>query len=296
MSNETKQESSTGDIVNLMSVDVQRLQDLVQNLQIIWSGPFQIFLCLYSLHGLIGNSMWAGVAIMVVMIPLNAVIARIQKSLQKTQMKNKDERSRLINEILNNIKSLKLYGWEQPYLQRLNHVRNEKELKNLKKMGIFSAFSNFTWTLAPFLVSCSTFAVFVLTEKNRSLSTDLVFPALSLFNLLSFPLAVVPMVITNIVEAQVAVSRLTKFLTGTELQEDAVIKAPRVSKIGETAVSISNGTFLWSKAKGDLNYKVALSNINLSAKKGHLDCIVGKVGSGKSSIIQAVLGDLYKLA
>ncbi|KAG2736015.1 hypothetical protein G9P44_000105 [Scheffersomyces stipitis] len=295
LSNETKQESSTGDIVNLMSVDVQRLQDLVQNLQIIWSGPFQIFLCLYSLHGLIGNSMWAGVAIMVVMIPLNAVIARIQKSLQKTQMKNKDERSRLINEILNNIKSLKLYGWEQPYLQRLNHVRNEKELKNLKKMGIFSAFSNFTWTLAPFLVSCSTFAVFVLTEKNKSLSTDLVFPALSLFNLLSFPLAVVPMVITNIVEAQVAVSRLTKFLTGTELQEDAVIKAPRVSKIGETAVSISNGTFLWSKAKGDSNYKVALSNINLSAKKGHLDCIVGKVGSGKSSIIQAVLGDLYKL-
>ncbi|KAK6454241.1 P-loop containing nucleoside triphosphate hydrolase protein [Scheffersomyces xylosifermentans] len=295
LSNETKQESSTGDIVNLMSVDVQRLQDLVQNLQIIWSGPFQIFLCLYSLYGLIGNSMWAGVAIMIIMIPLNAVIARVQKRLQKTQMKNKDERSRLISEILNNIKSLKLYGWEQPYLQRLNHVRNEKELKNLRKMGIFSAFTNFTWTLAPFLVSCSTFAVFVLTQKDKSLSTDIVFPALSLFNLLSFPLAVVPMVITNIVEAQVAIARLTKFLTGTELQSDAVVKAPRVTKVGDTAVSITNGTFLWSKAKGDQNYKVALSNINLNAKKGHLDCIVGRVGSGKSSIIQAILGDLYKL-
>ena len=132
LSNESKQESSTGDIVNLMSVDVQRLQDLVQNLQIIWSGPFQILLCLYSLHELIGNAMWAGVAIMIIMIPLNAVIARTQKRLQKTQMKYKDERSRLINEILNNIKSLKLYGWEQPYLKQLNYVRNEKELKNLK--------------------------------------------------------------------------------------------------------------------------------------------------------------------
>ena len=68
------------------------------------------------------------------MIPLNAVIARTQKRLQKTQMKYKDERSRLINEILNNIKSLKLYGWEQPYLKQLNYVRNEK-LKNLKKWG-----------------------------------------------------------------------------------------------------------------------------------------------------------------
>jgi ATP-binding cassette subfamily C (CFTR/MRP) protein 1 len=294
LSNDTRQESSTGDIVNLMSVDVQRLQDLVQNLQIIWSGPFQIVLCLYSLHGLLGNSMWAGVVIMVIMIPLNAAIARYQKKLQKIQMKNKDERSSLISEILNNIKSLKLYGWENPYLHKLNYVRNEKELSNLKRIGVFSAFSNFTWGLAPFLVSCSTFAVFVYTEK-KGLTTDLVFPALTLFNLLSFPLAVVPMTITNIVEAQVAISRLTKFLTGSELQQDAVIKLPRATNKGDTAVVIKNGTFLWSKAKGDQNYKVALSNINLVAKKGELDCIVGRVGSGKSSIIQAILGDLYKL-
>lgn len=295
LSNETKQASNTGDIVNLMSVDVQRLQDLVQNLQIIWSGPFQIIICLYSLHGLLGNSMWAGVAIMVIMIPLNAVIARYQKKLQKTQMKFKDERSRLISEILNNIKSLKLYSWEHPYLEKLNHVRNDKELANLKRMGIFGAVSNFTWTLAPFLVSCCTFGLFVLTRKDVSLSTDIVFPALSLFNLLSFPLAVVPMVITNVVEAQVAVSRLTKFLTSSELQENAVIRAPRAEKVGDVAVSVKDGTFLWSKQKGEESYKVALSNINLEVKKGELDCIVGRVGSGKSSIIQSLLGDLYKL-
>ncbi|CAK9442267.1 uncharacterized protein LODBEIA_P60100 [Lodderomyces beijingensis] len=294
LSNESKQESSTGDIVNLMSVDVQRLQDLVQNLQIIWSGPFQIVICLYSLHGLIGNAMWAGVAIMLIMIPLNAVIAKTQKKLQKTQMKYKDKRSRLINEILNNIKSLKLYAWEMPYLERLDHVRNDLELQNLKKMGIFMATANFTWNLAPFLVSCSTFAVFVLTQK-KSLSTDLVFPALSLFNLLTFPLAVVPMVITNIVEAQVAIGRLTKYFTSSELQGNAVTKLPPAKNIGDVALSIKNGTFLWSKANGEQNYKVALSNINLTSKKGQLDCIVGKVGSGKSSIIQAILGDLYKL-
>lgn len=295
LSNETKQESSTGDIVNLMSVDVQRLQDLVQNLQIIWSGPFQIILCLLSLHNLLGRAMWAGVGIMLIMIPLNGVIAKYQKKLQKRQMKNKDERSRLISEILNNIKSLKLYGWEHPYLGKLSHVRNEKELRNLKKMGVFGAVSVFTWNLAPFLVSCSTFSVFLLFEKDKTLLTDIVFPALALFNLLSFPLSVVPMVITNIVEAQVALSRLTKFLTSSEIQTDAVIKAPRVNKLGEVAVSVKNGTFLWSKNKNDDNYKVALSQISFESRKGNLDCIVGKVGSGKSSLIQAFLGDLYKL-
>lgn len=295
LSNETKQETNTGDIVNLMSVDVQRLQDLVQNLQMFWSGPFQIFLCLYSLYGFLGNSMWGGIAIMVIMIPINGVIAKYQKKLQKTQMKYKDERTRLISEILNNIKSLKLYGWEHPYLKKLNHVRNDKELNNLRFMGIFGAASNFSWNLAPFLVSCCTFGIFVLTQKDVSLSTDIVFPALSLFNLLSFPLAMIPMVITNVVEAQVAVSRLTKFLTASELQDSAVSKAPRAENIGDVAVSVKNGTFLWSKLKGEEAYKVSLSNINIEAKKGELDCIVGKVGSGKSSIIQAILGDLYKL-
>ena len=295
LSNETKQESSTGDIVNLMSVDVQRLQDLVQNLQIICSGPFQIILCLLSLHSLLGKAMWAGVGVMLIMIPLNGVIAKYQKKLQKRQMKNKDERSRLISEILNNIKSLKLYGWEHPYLGKLSHVRNEKELRNLKTMGVFGAVSVFTWNLAPFLVSCSTFSVFLLFEKNKTLLTDIVFPALALFNLLSFPLSVVPMVITNIVEAQVALSRLTKFLTSSEIQSDAVIKAPRANRLGDVAVSVKNGTFLWSKNKNDDNYKVALSQINFVSRKGNLDCIVGKVGSGKSSLIQAFLGDLYKL-
>lgn len=295
LSNETKQASNTGDIVNLMSVDVQRLQDLVQNLQIIWSGPFQIILCLYSLHGLLGNSMWAGVFIMIFMIPLNAVIARYQKRLQKTQMKFKDARSRLVSEILNNMKSLKLYGWEMPYMKKLNYVRNDQELNNLKRMGVFGAVSMSSWSLAPFLVSCSTFGIFVLSNRDRSLLTDIVFPALSLFNLLSFPLAVVPMVITNVVEAQVAVSRLVKFLTSSELQPNAVTRLPRAENIGDTAVSVKNGTFLWSKQRGDESYKVALSNINLEVKKGQLDCIVGRVGCGKSSILQSLLGDLYRL-
>lgn len=296
LSNDAKQQSNTGDIVNLMSVDIQRIQDLVQYVQIAWSGPFQIFLCLYSLHGLLGNSMWIGVLIMIVMIPLNSLLARYQKKLQKTQMKYKDERSRLTSEILNNIKSLKLYGWEIPYLKKLNHVRNDKELKNLQKIGIFSALTVMLWNFSPTLVSCSTFGVFILIEKGKTLSTDLVFPALALFNLLSFPLAVIPQVISNVIEAQVSLERLHKFLHGSELQEDAIEKFPPVKNNGDVAVSINDGTFLWEKPKSETSEKFSLSNINLRARKGELDCIVGKVGCGKSSLVQAILGDLYKLS
>jgi len=291
LSNEERGNQATGDIVNLMSVDVQRLQDLTQFGSILWSGPFQIILCLTSLHQLLGNSMWIGVFIMIIMIPLNSLIMRYLKSLQKIQMKNKDERSRVISEILNNIKSLKLYGWEKPYKEKLNNVRNNKELKNLKKMGVVLAFANFQFNIAPFLVSCSTFAVFVLTQ-DKPLSTDIVFPALTLFNLLSFPLAVIPMAITAFVEASVAVGRLTKFLTSEELQPDAVNYLPKAVKMGDVAVEVKNGTFVWQRKP---EYKIALSNVNFVAKKGEMACIVGKVGSGKSALIQSILGDLYRL-
>ncbi len=292
LSNEERAISNTGDIVNLMSVDTQRLQDLAQFLQMIWSGPFQLILCLVSLYNLLGNSMWAGVAITAIMIPLNARIARYQKDLQKKQMKNKDQRTRLISEILNNIKSLKLYGWEKPFQKRLLYVRNEKELKTLKQIGIFNALFSFLWSCVPFLVSSSTFALFVLTQ-NEPLSTDIVFPALTLFNLLSFPLGVIPMVVTSLIEANVSISRLTNFFTSNEVQIDSIIHLDKANKIGDDSVIISDGTFLWKKEID--SYKIALQNINYIAKKGELSCIVGKVGSGKSAFLQSILGELHKL-
>nr|QFR37211.1 ABC transporter [Cyberlindnera americana] len=291
LSNEARSEKATGDIVNLMSVDTQRIQDLANMGAILWSGPFQIILCLYSLHGLLGNSMWVGVVIMIILIPFNSVVMRYMKTLHKQQMKNKDERTRVIGEILNNIKSLKLYGWEKPYKEKLNYVRNEKELKNLRKMSKVQAYMSFQFNIAPFLVSCSTFAVFLWIE-NRPLTTDLVFPALTLFNLLSFPLAVIPMSISSFVEAQVSLGRLTSFLTAEELQPDAVTHATKALKKGDASVEVKNGTFLWQRKP---EYKVALQNVNFSANKGELTCIVGRVGSGKSALIQSILGDLNRI-
>lgn len=290
LSTEDRGKKTTGDIVNLMSVDTQRLQDLTQYGQTLWSGPFQIVLCLASLHNLLGNSMWAGVAIMIIMIPINGLASKYQKQLQAKQMKTKDMRTRLTNELLTNIKSLKLYGWEIPFTEKLNKVRNDMELKNLKDIGIFMGLINFLWSSTPYFVSCSTFAIYVLTNK-KPLTTDMVFPALNLFNLLTFPLAVFPMVISSMIEASVAINRLTSFFVMDEIQPDAVIHLENASVIGEESVSISNGTFLWQRKP---TYKIALSDVNFTAHKGELSCIVGKVGTGKSAFLQAILGDLHK--
>jgi ABC-type bacteriocin/lantibiotic exporter with double-glycine peptidase domain len=180
LSNEGRAAKTTGDIVNYMAVDGQRLQDVAQFAQQLWSAPFQIIICMVSLYQLVGWSMLAGVGVMIIMMPLNGFIARIMRSLQKQQMKNKDARSRLIAEIINNMKSIKLYAWGSAFMNKLNFVRNEQELKNLRKIGATQAFANFAWNTAPFFVCCLTFTVFVLTQ-DRPLSTDIVFPALGMY-------------------------------------------------------------------------------------------------------------------
>ncbi|OLN93990.1 Metal resistance protein YCF1-like protein 1 [Colletotrichum chlorophyti] len=290
LSNEGRASKTTGDIVNYMAVDAQRLQDLTQFAQQVWSAPFQIIICMVSLYQLVGWSMLAGIAVMIIMMPAHGFIARIMRNLQKEQMKNKDKRSRLINEIINNMKSIKLYAWGTAFMNKLNFVRNDLELKNLRKIGATQAFANFTWSTAPFFVSCSTFTVFVLTQ-DRPLTSDIVFPSLALFNLLTFPLAVLPMVITSIVEASVAVGRLTSFLTAEEIQSDAITVKPAPEEMGEESVIIRDGAFSWNRHEN----KEVLKNIDYTAYKGELSCVVGRVGAGKSSFLQTILGDLWKI-
>lgn len=290
LSNEGRATKSTGDIVNYMAVDTQRLSDLTQFLQQLWSAPFQIILCLASLYQLLGYSFVAGIGVMILMIPVNGLIARFLKRYQKVQMKNKDARTRLTTEILNNMKAIKLYAWGSAFMNKLSYIRNDQELVTLRKIGAVQALATFTWSTTPFLVSCSTFAVFVLTQ-DKPLSTDIVFPGLTLFNLITFPLAVLPMLITSIIEATVAIGRLTDYLTAEELQDDAVKREAPVTENGEETIRIRDATFTWQREEGKNN----LHNINFTAHKGDLTCIVGRVGAGKSSMLAAMLGDMYKM-
>ncbi|KAJ5323809.1 Metal resistance protein YCF1 [Penicillium atrosanguineum] len=289
LSSEGRATKTTGDIVNHMAVDQQRLSDLTQFGTQLLSAPFQIVLCMLSLYQLVGPSMFAGIGVMIFMIPLNGVIARMMKKLQIIQMKNKDSRTRLMTEILNNIKSIKLYAWNTAFMNKLSHIRNDLELNTLRKIGATQSVANFTWQSTPFLVSCSTFTVFVLTS-DKPLTTEIVFPALTLFNLLTFPLSILPMVITSVIESTVAVQRLMDYFTAEELQSDAVIFEDPVDHAGDESVRLRDASFTWNRHTGI----TVLENIDLSARKGELSCIVGRVGSGKSSLLQSILGELYK--
>ncbi|XP_046475187.1 multidrug resistance-associated protein 1 isoform X1 [Neodiprion pinetum] len=287
MSNAARKESTVGEIVNLMSVDAQRFMDLTAYINMIWSAPLQIVLALYFLWDTLGASVLAGLAVMIILIPVNALIANKVKTLQIRQMKCKDERVKLMNEVLNGIKVLKLYAWEPSFEQQILKIRN-KEIQVLKEAAYLNAGTSFIWSCAPFLVSLVSFATFVLSNEENVLDSTKAFVSLSLFNILRFPLSMLPMMISNMVQTSVSVKRINKFMNSEELDPNNVQHDP--SELHPLV--IENGTFTWCVDESD---KPTLRNINLHVQQGHLVAFVGSVGSGKSSLVSALLGEMDRL-
>lgn len=223
------------------------------------------------------------------------MLAKYNKGLQRQLMKTKDVRTRAMNEILNNIKSIKLYGWEKAFAQKVLTARNDQELRMLRKIGITQSISNLFWSSTPFLVAFATFASFVATS-DRPLTSEIIFPAISLFQLLSFPMAVFSNIINSIIEAVVSVTRLESFLGGAELDPNArTVISPKddpkgEAKRGDTVVTIKNGEFRWLPDSTE----ATLQDIDLTVKKGELLAVIGRVGDGKSSLLGSVLGEMTK--
>uniref|UniRef100_A0A674BGX9 Canalicular multispecific organic anion transporter 2-like n=1 Tax=Salmo trutta TaxID=8032 RepID=A0A674BGX9_SALTR len=228
ITNAAKRKSTVGEIVNLMSVDAQRFMDLTTFLNMLWSAPLQIILALYFLWQNLGPSVLAGVAVMILLIPLNAAIAVKTRAYQVEQMQYKDARIKLMNEILNGIKVLKLYAWESSFKDKVLEIR-QKELNVLRKTAYLGALSTMAWTSAPFLVALTTFAVYVTVDKNNILDAEKAFVSLSLFNILRFPLNMFPQVISSIIQASVSLKRIQDFLSHDELDPDINLMVPQGS-------------------------------------------------------------------
>eukprot|EP01087_Luapelamoeba_hula_P012571 TRINITY_DN3508_c0_g1_i1.p1 TRINITY_DN3508_c0_g1~~TRINITY_DN3508_c0_g1_i1.p1 ORF type:complete len:1538 (+),score=302.45 TRINITY_DN3508_c0_g1_i1:61-4674(+) len=306
LSSSARQGSTTGEIVNLMALDAQRFMDLMPYLHMIWSSFLQITICLVLLWRVVGVATLAGLVVMVVFVPINLWLARVQTALQKGMMGKKDERNKIVNEVLQGIRVIKFFAWEINFVEKVTGIRNA-ELEVLKKGAYLRAITLFLWSSTPLFVSVATFCVFALL--GNVLTAEIAFTALALFNVLRFPLNMLPMVVQSLVESWVSAKRLQAFLLGEELDpaavervdgdivikgrehyEETVGKGKRKFSSNHLAVRIKDGQFGWN-----VSTPPTLKNINIEVPRGALLAIVGGVGSGKSALLSALLGDICKL-
>ncbi|KAL5011002.1 hypothetical protein ScPMuIL_013307 [Solemya velum] len=286
LTNQTRKESTTGEIVNLMSVDCNHILETVPYLWVLWSSPIQIGVALYFLYATIGPSMFSGFGVLIVLVPINSVCMVMVQKFQRQLMKHKDKRIKMLTEVLNGIKILKLYAWEMSFGDRVLAVRNI-ELKTLWKSSLVAAFLMFCWSVAPYLVSLATFATYIFVSEEHYLDAETAFVSITLFNILRYAMNLAPMMLANVVKASVSMKRIEKFLNHDDIESRLVSH----DALSDNPISIKNGSFMWDHDLGSV-----LEGINVDIPQNSLVAVVGQVGVGKSSLISAMLGEMIKVS
>ncbi|VDO37669.1 unnamed protein product [Haemonchus placei] len=291
LSNSARRDKTVGEIVNLMAIDIERFQMITPQIQQFWSCPYQITLALIYLYSTLGYSAAPGFILMTIALPSNIICSIIVKKWQVEQMKLKDQRTKMVNEVLNGIKVVKLYAWEIPMEQHIDEIR-QKELVLLRKSFLVRNVMDSFNTASPFLVALFSFGTYVLSSSSHELTPQIAFVSLTLFNQLRSPMTMIALLISQIVQVLVSNRRLKEYLVAEELDPSVV---DREQRNGESAVEFKDFSATWTDGTGSHKTANTLENINLSAERGSFIALVGQVGAGKSSLLSALLGEMGKL-
>ncbi|NXT85057.1 MRP6 protein, partial [Zapornia atra] len=283
MSNASRKAATVGEIVNLLSVDVQKLMDLIIYFNGTWLAPIRIIICFVFLWQLLGPSALTSIAVFLLLLPLNFVITKKRTQVQETQMKHKDERAKLTNAVLSDIKVIKLHGWEKTFMEKVLGIRKQ-ELEALKRSQILFSASLASFHSSTFLIALAMFAAYTLVDDTHVLDAQKAFVSLALINILNTAHSFLPFSINAAVQAKVSLGRLAAFLSLEELTPGSSSRNP--SDSAQASITVRNGTFCWSREA------VCLQRIDLMVPQGSLLAVVGGVGAGKSSLLAALLGEL----
>jgi len=192
------------------------LTDLISYLHAIWYTLFQISLALFFLWQQLGASCLGGVVVMLIMMPVTKYVANWMGTLQKQVMKAKDQRVEINSEVMSNMKIIKTQAWEESFQAKILTFR-EAELAQIWEYYLANAASMMLWGATPVVVAVATFAAYVLSGNKLEVASALT--SLTLFDILRFPLFMLPEIINRIVEANVSLSRIQSFLLCQEHQQ-----------------------------------------------------------------------------
>ncbi|KAL4887673.1 hypothetical protein BJY04DRAFT_212701 [Aspergillus karnatakaensis] len=293
---EEPESANIGTIINLMAIDSFKVSEVGAYLHFLWASvPVQIVVAVTLLYRLLGFSSFAGIVIMVLMIPVNLFIAKKFSKLQKEILKGTDARINATNEILQNIRIIKYFAWEDRFQDIVNEKRRA-ELKALRFRYILWSAAATIWYGTPILITFTSFLLYTVVEEKR-LTPSIAFPALSLFSLLRIPLDQLADMVAHVQESKVSLDRVDKYLN-----EDETEKYHQLAEIddnSEPRIALEDATLTWGSGKktpgGDQDDTFRLIDINVEFQVGKLNIIAGQTGSGKTSLLMALLGEMKLL-
>ncbi|KAI0457143.1 multidrug resistance-associated protein [Xylaria acuta] len=288
------EQANLGTIINLMSVDSFKISECTSYLHfLLASAPTMLIVSVGLLWQVMGLSAIPGLIVMVLLLPVNIFLAKGFNYTQKKIMAATDKRIHTTNEILQNIRIIKYFAWEG----RFGAIVDEKrrgELRALRNRYIVWALAVAIWNTVPILITFFSFLVYTKIER-KPLYPSIAFTAISLFLLLRIPLDQLGDMLAHVQEAKVSVDRVEEFLMEEETEKYQQLGQDNVNEEGRKMIGFREATFIWGNkdavaADGSVAFR--LLDLDIDFKIGKLNIIGGPTGSGKTSMLMALLGEM----
>ncbi|KAM9804854.1 LOW QUALITY PROTEIN: ATP-binding cassette sub-family C member 4-like [Neosynchiropus ocellatus] len=280
----TSSQTTTGQIVNLLSNDVNRFDEVTLYLHFLWIGPIQatsvIVLLLYE----IGPSCLAGMSIFLVLLPVQTMFGRMFSSFRAETAILTDERIRLMNEVIAGIRVIKMSGWEEPFAAFVDRVRR-LEISKIMSSSYLRGLNMASFFVASKIIIFITVCVYV--SAGNQLSASKVFVTLSFYGAVRFTITFFfPLAIEKVSEALVSTRRIQNFLLLDEVSQKH-LRLPEADP-GDYSLMVRDLKCSWDPTLD----ASTLKNVSFSVKPEQLLAVIGPVGAGKSSLLSAILGEL----
>ncbi|CAG9858693.1 unnamed protein product [Phyllotreta striolata] len=272
--------TASGQVINLLSNDVSRFDFVAVFIHAIWVMPIQLVVLGYWMWVQVGISSLTGIiSLALVSIPLQGYLAKVIGQLRFSISKKTDKRIKIMTEILNVMQAIKMYTWEKPFQKVVKEFRRS-EMKDIGNIcyirGVYATCGVINERLSLF------FTIITFVLLGNRISADLVFSISQAFNILQLMMAMYfPMALSMLEESLISLKRLQEFLLMEEKKS-----AKHIENIQNKGIILKGINASWSDDRR------ALKDIFLQIPPGSLCIVIGSVGSGKSSLLQVLLGEL----
>lgn len=288
------EQANLGTIINLMSVDSFKIAEITAYLHFLCAAaPTQLIVAIVLLWQVMGLSAIPGLVVMVFLLPINYGLARGFSITSKRILAATDKRINVTNEVLQNIRIIKYFAWEQ----RFGRIIDEKryaELRALRSRFIIWAIAVAIWNAVPVLITFFSFLVFTYVEK-KPLKPSIAFTAISLFMLLRVPLDQFGDMFAHVQETKVSIERVEEFLAEDETDKYDQLGLDNVDEDGTKHIGFKNATLIWGgkdAVADDGSRAFRLLDMDIDFRIGKLNIIAGPTGSGKTSMLMGLLGEM----
>lgn len=283
----------SGQIMTLMAVDSVKVGDLGASLHVlVTKAPIELLLGIILLYKILGYSSIAALCILGLLTPLRIWLARGFREIQVEVMAATDARVQSTNEVLQNIRLIKYFAWESRFIHRIDQARH-LELQWLRRRFLLMTFASAVQSAAPILMAVLSFLSYTMLEE-KILIPSVAFASLSLFNLLRGPLDQLSDTLAKVQESMISINRVEKFLCQKSMEKSSQHVSELDNEEEERDMGFHNATLSWGDDWHSGSFR--LTDINVQFQTNSLNIIVGPTGSGKSSLLLALLGEMTLLS